>query len=198
MNNTNATKELSYYEKNKEAYLKKCRNYYQANRDTIIIRRREWNKSNRSIISVRTRLYRESRTAEQKEQRKVKYNIWLKKKMSTDPGFKLSRYLRSSLGAELKKRNAYKADRAIILTGCTISELVKYIESLWLPGMNWDNHTKNGWHIDHIKPIDTFDLTDYEQQRVCFHYSNLRPLWASDNLSRPKDGSDIVVDNFII
>ena len=64
--------------------------------------------------------------------------------------------------------------------------------------MNWDNHTKNGWHIDHIKPIDTFDLTDYEQQRVCFHYSNLRPLWASDNLSRPKDGSDIVVDNFII
>ena len=104
MNNTNATKELSYYEKNKEAYLKKCRNYYQANRDTIIIRRREWNKSNRSIISVRTRLYRESRTAEQKEQRKVKYNIWLKKKMSTDPGFKLSRYLRSSLGAELKKK----------------------------------------------------------------------------------------------
>ena len=47
------------------------------------------------------------------------------------------------------------------------------------------------WHIDHIIPVARFDLTDAEQQRRCFHYSNLQPLWAADNLAK----SDRVVNN---
>jgi hypothetical protein len=57
--------------------------------------------------------------------------------------------------------------------------------------MSWDNYGIAGWHIDHIKPCCTFDLTDLEQQKQCFHYTNLRPLWAKDNLRRPKRGVDI-------
>ena len=50
--------------------------------------------------------------------------------------------------------------------------------------MSWDNYGIHGWHIDHIRPCASFDLTDPEQQRQCFHYPNLQPLWAFDNLSK--------------
>jgi hypothetical protein len=50
--------------------------------------------------------------------------------------------------------------------------------------MTWNNHSQFGWHIDHIKPLDSFDLTDPEQQLVACHWSNLQPLWWRDNLSK--------------
>ena len=57
-------------------------------------------------------------------------------------------------------------------------------ESLFQSGMTWENHGKYGWHIDHIRPCSSFDLTDPEQQKLCCHYTNLQPLWAKDNLSK--------------
>lgn len=57
-----------------------------------------------------------------------------------------------------------------------------HLESQFEPGMTWENRRK--WHIDHIIPCAAFDLTDTEQQRACFHYTNLRPLWASENISK--------------
>jgi HNH endonuclease. len=50
--------------------------------------------------------------------------------------------------------------------------------------MSWDNYGRDGWHIDHIRPCASFDLTDPEQQRQCFHYTNLQPLWAADNIRK--------------
>jgi DNA/RNA endonuclease G (NUC1) len=50
--------------------------------------------------------------------------------------------------------------------------------------MNWENYGKNGWHIDHIIPCASFDLTDPKQQKNCFHYTNLQPLWAADNIRK--------------
>ena len=50
--------------------------------------------------------------------------------------------------------------------------------------MSWDNHGYDGWHVDHIRPCASFDLTDEEQVRKCFHYTNLQPLWAKDNLRK--------------
>jgi len=49
--------------------------------------------------------------------------------------------------------------------------------------MTWSNYGK-GWHIDHIKPCASFDLSNPEQQKICFHYTNLQPLWAIDNIKK--------------
>jgi hypothetical protein len=109
-----------------------------------------------------------------------------------DVKHKLLSNLRSRIRKAVKNfGNSKKAHKTIELTGCTIIELKAHLESLWVEGMSWVNYAKDGWHIDHIRPCNTFDLTDPTQQKECFHYTNLRPLWAKDNWSRPKDGSDI-------
>lgn len=65
--------------------------------------------------------------------------------------------------------------------GCTIAELRKHIEAQWQPGMTWENHAVDGWHIDHIRPCASFNFNDLKQIRDCFHYTNLQPLWATEN-----------------
>jgi hypothetical protein len=70
------------------------------------------------------------------------------------------------------------------LLGCSIEDLKKHLEASFEPGMTWDNWQHDGWHIDHIRPCASFDLTDPGQQRQCFHYTNLQPLWAADNIRK--------------
>ena len=70
------------------------------------------------------------------------------------------------------------------LLGCSIEYLRHYLENQFTEGMTWENYGKNGWHIDHIIPLDYFDITDSEQQKRAWHYTNLRPLWAIDNLRK--------------
>lgn len=105
-------------------------------------------------------------------------------KMKDDPIFKIKRNLRRRVHHALMGRN--KSDNTFKLIGCSAEEFKAHIESLWLEGMSWDNYGPSGWHIDHIKECHRFDLSDPKQQQECFHYSNQRPLWAKDNLSRPK------------
>ncbi len=68
------------------------------------------------------------------------------------------------------------------LIGCSIPELMAHLEKQFLPDMTWEN--RSHWHIDHKRPCASFDLTDPQQQRICFHYTNLRPLWAVDNIRK--------------
>lgn len=77
-----------------------------------------------------------------------------------------------------------KTYKTLDLVGCTAPELKKHLEGQFAEGMTWDNYGLEGWHIDHIKPLSSFDLTDIEQQKICFHFSNLQPLWAADNLAK--------------
>ena len=107
----------------------------------------------------------------------------------TDPGFKMKRNLRSRLYSALKSQNARKSNRTLKLTGCTVPFLMGYIESKFKEGMTWENY--GTWHMDHIYPCSKFDLTKEEEQRKCFHYTNLQPLWASENISK-KD--EIIVE----
>jgi hypothetical protein len=105
-----------------------------------------------------------------------------KGRYKTDPNFRLSVILRSRLTRALKSQNAKKTCSAARDCGCPISILKQKLEQQFLPGMTWDN--QGLWHIDHIKPLASFDLTNPEQQKLACHWSNLQPLWAKDNLSK--------------
>jgi hypothetical protein len=92
-----------------------------------------------------------------------------------------------SRGNGARRARVWRSDSKIArLLGCTKGELVAHIEAQFALGMTWGNYGRDGWEIDHIKPCAAFDLTDLRQQALCFHYTNLRPLWRADNLSRPK------------
>lgn len=111
---------------------------------------------------------------------------------------KLQRIVLSGLQRGFKDKKNY--DLGSILP-YTIEELKAHLESQFQPGMTWENHGLHGWHIDHIKPVCTFDFLDGDLSnpevvkvvQQCWALSNLRPLWAKDNLSRPKDGNDTLI-----
>jgi len=90
--------------------------------------------------------------------------------------------LRSRLNSALK--NNQKVGSAVNDLGCSIEFLKKHLEKQFKEGMNWNNYGLYGWHIDHIKPLDCFDLSDREELLKACHYTNLQPLWAEDNLSK--------------
>lgn len=96
----------------------------------------------------------------------------------------LKERLSARIRSAIKLQDGCKALKTIDLIGCSIAELKIWLENQFKPGMTWLNHSFGGWHIDHIIPCSAFDLTDEEQQRKCFHYTNLQPLWALDNLQK--------------
>ncbi|MCI4437669.1 MAG: hypothetical protein JHC33_12755, partial [Ignisphaera sp.] len=83
----------------------------------------------------------------------------------------------SRIRTALKRNIALKNTKSIKLLGCDVSFLKLYIESKFLPTMTWENYGKY-WHIDHIIPCASFDLSIEEEQKKCFHYTNLQPLFA--------------------
>lgn len=97
---------------------------------------------------------------------------------------KVGKRLRTRVWEMIKKQGASKQYKFDEYLGCTVVFFMSYIESLWEDEMSWDNYTHSGWHLDHIRPCASFDLTDPAQQRQCFHYSNYQPLWAKDNFKK--------------
>ena len=71
----------------------------------------------------------------------------------------------------------------MFLIGCEIDYLIYYIQCKFTDDMSWDNYG-SFWHVDHIHPCSSFDLSKEDEQRKCFHYKNLQPLWAVDNLRK--------------
>jgi 7-carboxy-7-deazaguanine synthase len=102
-----------------------------------------------------------------------------KKRRERDEFYRIRVCLRSRLSSAVTK--GYKSARTLELLGCSLEHLKQHLESQFRDGMSWDNYGKNGWEIDHIVPCSYFDLTKEENQRICFNYRNLQPLWASEN-----------------
>jgi len=92
-------------------------------------------------------------------------------------GVKILHNLRTRVYSALRGR--LKSDRTIVLVGCTVPEFKNYLEKHFVEGMTWDNYGKgmSKWNLDHINPCAIFNLADPVEQKQCFHYSNLRPLW---------------------
>ena len=123
----------------------------------------KWRKSNRDVLNE-------------------KFKIYEKNRKETDPEYKLLKTLRSRLNSALNRQNIEKGFSTMELTGCELSFLKGYFEAKFTEGMTWENH--GDWHIDHIRPCCSFDLKEEEEQKKCFHYTNLQPLWAQENLSK--------------
>jgi hypothetical protein len=100
-----------------------------------------------------------------------------RRRYNSDPSFRFASVTRKRIRNALKGTS--KSASTIELLGCTAEHARFHIESQFTEGMTWDNI-----HIDHIQPCASFDLEDPSEQRKCFHYSNLQPLFASDNLRK--------------
>ena len=143
-----------------------------------------WNKANRAKCNERVRECRRRKklgikpkprqTHAERIACELKYR---RERYHSDPSFKLMRNLRCRLHQALKGENKSAATQELL--GICADECRKYIEAQFTKGMTWQNI-----HVDHIVPCASFDLTDPEQQRQCFHYTNLQPLLAKENLSK--------------
>jgi hypothetical protein len=111
-----------------------------------------------------------------------KGNKYIKYLCNQNLNFKIGLIIRYNMAAALKKN--WKSGHTIDLLGCSIGWLREHLENQFKVGMTWDNHGLHGWHIDHIKPCASFDLSKPEEQKKCFNYKNLQPLWAKDNLRK--------------
>jgi len=144
-------------------------------------------QSNQKAILERVRVYQEThKAARRKYEKKILPRILLQRRQRyhSDLNFKLACNLRARIWSALRGRT--KSARTMDLIGCTIDELRKRIEDEFTRDMNWKKVMSGDIHIDHIRQCVTFDLSDPAQQRECFNYANLRPLWWEDNLKRPK------------
>lgn len=207
MNNTKTNSEEKSWRditdpKLREKAYKKA--YRDANKDKIKDYAKSYYKDNKNVLKSKMEVYRKTNSHKQKVYNKAYYEVnkekikkstanygkthryetnkHRKNRRKTDIQYKLRKILRSRLYDCLKHN--YKNGSSLKDLGCSINELKSYLESKFQPGMNWDNHGLRGWHIDHIKPLASFDLSDRNQLLEACHYTNLQPLWAKDNLAK--------------
>jgi len=126
-----------------------------------------------------------------KERASELHKKWCKDNVEKIKGYRNNRYntnLKYKLSAVLRSRHIkalkglMKKETAKELLGCYPEELKVYLQTKFKKGMSWNNWSYRGWHIDHIIPIASFDLTDIKQQKKAFHYTNLQPLWRKENM----------------
>ena len=176
-----------WYIKNKEEKDKKNKLWKENNlkryKETI----RKWYLKNKEDKDRKNKLWSENN----KEKHKELLKKWFqknksfirernKKRRHTDPLYKISCILRGRLKNALKSNS--KSKRTFELLGCSVEELWTHLEKTFKPGMTRENHGE--WHIDHIIPCVSFDLSKPKEQAKCFHYSNLQALWKHENLSK--------------
>jgi len=157
--------------------------WYQEHADS---KSKEWVANNREKKREIGRNYYHNNKEEIKKiisspERKQKRNAYVSERRKHDPSFRISGNLRNSIRKYIvntKNRVKFKE-----LIGYSVQFLIEHLEKQFIDDMSWDNYGTK-WHVDHIKPCTKFDLTIEEQQKMCYHYSNLRPLWAVDNIRK--------------
>ena len=165
-----------HYEQNKEQILERKKQYYEQNKEQI----REWKKQYYEQNKEQIYEYQKQYYEQNKEQILERQKQYIKKRRQTDIGFRLLGNCRSRLYKAIKNNSKSASTRELI--GCTIEELKQHLESQFTEGISWENYGE--WHIDHIIPCASFDFTKEEDQRKAFHFTNLQPLWAEDNLKK--------------
>jgi hypothetical protein len=117
-----------------------------------------------------------------RDSEKVKlYNkVYHAKRIKADINFRLQQLFRKRINAAIKRDYGIKAYKSTELLDCSIANARKYLEGQFRDGMSWENYGKV-WEIDHKLPISSFNLVNPKEQKKCFHYSNLQPLFTEEN-----------------
>ena len=172
-----AVYDKKYREANKEKIKQRIKKWREENKEKIAEQRRGYYQRNKHHILEWCKKYRE----ENKEKINITKKVYRKKIYAENLHFKM----KSKLGARIRlalKNKIKKRGSTIDLLGCNLEYFRKYFESKFIEGMSWDKISLI--HIDHIIPCASFDLTKESEQKKCFHYTNLQPLWAKDNMSK--------------
>lgn len=162
-NNTTRYKEIHNRWKNKNIdYIRKSKlkSYYN-NHEKSKERARKYKRNNQEKLKTQNRIYANN-------------------KYHNDLNYRLVRLLRGRITKAIKRNSKYST--SLKLLGCSIEELKFHLEKQFTKGMSWENYGK--WHIDHIKPCASFNLSLEAEQKICFHFTNLQPLWAKDNIRK--------------
>jgi len=165
-------KKSAYYKKNREAIIAYNRQYRQDHQEEVAARKRKYHHEHREEIAARKWQYQQDHREE--------IAAYFRERYQTNIQYKLTCKLRARLRRALKGNT--KSGSAVRDLGCSIPELVAHLESQFRESMTWDNYGE--WQIDHIVPLSSFDLTNREQLLQVCHYTNLQPLWASENSSK--------------
>jgi len=183
-------KHYSCFSKHKsqpDGHTHRCRDcaklvYQEKNKDSIEAKNKKIAQNAERRKTVEYLEARRKRRRASDKRRLAARREYDRKRRETDPNYRLLCNLRVRTLKALK--NNSKSDSTVGLLGCSIPYARKHLEAQFTDGMSWKNHGVHGWHIDHIIPCDNFCFSDPEQQRQCFHYTNLQPLWAFDNESK--------------
>jgi hypothetical protein len=176
-----------YYQKNKKKVLEQTKKYkttekYKKQQKEYFNsfdyknKKKKWWSNNKEK--------RKKYSSEYYQKNKEKIISKRREKRKNDIDFKIKDRLRCRFLKAIKAKNTIKNNSVLNLIGCNLDEFKIHIKSKFKQGMTWDNHGYKGWHFDHIKPCASFDLKNLEQQKLCFHYSNIQPLWWWENLSK--------------
>lgn len=140
--------------------------YYKNNKEKVKDYQKQYNKDNHDKVSSR----------------QLKY---AKERYHTDERFRMEQLLRKRFRVALRRQFVEKKFKNTFdLLGISLDEFKAYFESKFTTDMTWARFLKGEIHIDHVIPCASFDLTKKEEQEKCFHYTNLQPLWAVDNLEK--------------
>jgi hypothetical protein len=196
-----------YKEKNKEKIKIIKKKYRENNKEKIKLQQKRYREKHKEKLKISKKIYRDNNKEKAKIYRenynlinkekvklskkryvinnKEKINNYVKNRYQKENNFRLKMLLRHRIYMALK--GIAKSKRTKDLLGCTIEELWCHLEKSFKPGMTKENYGK--WHVDHIRPCSSFDLSKPEEQAKCFHYNNLQALWSYENISK---GSKIV------
>lgn len=168
------------------AHQKIIKEYRENNKEKIKNQIQKWKSDNPERVKELWRKNNAKKTKEKiklnNQQQKEYIKKWNRKKYHSDTHYKISQILRIRLIDALKNKTK-KTKSSLKLLSCTLEECKIYLESKFLPEMSWENHGEI-WEIDHIRPCASFNLEDVKQQKECFHYSNLQPLFKTSGIAK--------------
>jgi hypothetical protein len=166
-----------YREKNKDKLSVKAKAYYERTKERDKSKRKQWRLNNHERLLEIGKKYRGIGREKRKEYDKH-YSVEYRNTPRGAVTRRLRERIRSTLKGLTKSRHLYD------LCGCDRAHLITHMEKQFTKGMSWEIFLTGEIHIDHKVPCAAFDFNKKEDQQACFHYTNLQPLWAKDNLSK--------------